>query len=576
MLRQLRLTLAGLLPLLACASASPAQTVWQGTVDYGFFNELNWIDTATNAPPPNNTMNPTTAVNRAMVVNSGTLGGSGAASTLYIGSSGSLTVNGGTVRFATAPDFSFGAFYISNAGDVDAAGQPPVNINGGRVIATSVRDVAVTLAGTGILELTGNSSTANNIADPIARTAVVNITSDGAKLRFLRKTPAQVAADHAAEIEIDGGPMVLGTDPAVWEPGDNAVITSISTQDFPTAALVVRQVAPRGLCQAATGECSVTYEADCTGTWTAGANANGSCVVGGVCTPVTSTADCAAMGGTYTLSGTCAGALFQPNDPGFENALIPTDTSVHPNAPSQLDPNDFFSNITTWWDGDDSFSKVIYEASANGNATTASKLPDTPDGTKWGVCANQGIYNRIGNYDPAQSYTINMIVGDRTDTAFGTLVVSIYSGNFTPEDQTTPAGLFGTLIGTTSLAEAAITWTPATPQGQIASISVNVPNNGLGIPGDILWLRLSGNGSNNANVQLVDAISVVVPGPRTCVADFNGDGDVGTDADIEAFFACLAGTCCSTCGSPDFNGDGDVGTDADIESFFSVLAGGPC
>jgi hypothetical protein len=59
-------------------------------------------------------------------------------------------------------------------------------------------------------------------------------------------------------------------------------------------------------------------------------------------------------------------------------------------------------------------------------------------------------------------------------------------------------------------------------------------------------------------------------------ADFNGDGDSGTDADIEAFFACLAGNCCPACGSADFNGDGDTATDADIESFFRVLAGGAC
>jgi subtilisin-like proprotein convertase family protein len=63
-----------------------------------------------------------------------------------------------------------------------------------------------------------------------------------------------------------------------------------------------------------------------------------------------------------------------------------------------------------------------------------------------------------------------------------------------------------------------------------------------------------------------------------CTADFNCDGDVGTDADIESFFACLAGTCpappCLSTG--DFNGDGDVGTDADIEAFFRVLAGGSC
>jgi len=60
--------------------------------------------------------------------------------------------------------------------------------------------------------------------------------------------------------------------------------------------------------------------------------------------------------------------------------------------------------------------------------------------------------------------------------------------------------------------------------------------------------------------------------------DFNGDGDFGTDQDIEAFFACLGGNCCATCfcqGS-DFNGDGDFGTDGDIEAFFRVLGGGSC
>jgi len=30
------------------------------------------------------------------------------------------------------------------------------------------------------------------------------------------------------------------------------------------------------------------------------------------------------------------------------------------------------------------------------------------------------------------------------------------------------------------------------------------------------------------------------------------------------------------CGSADFNGDGDIGTDADIEAFFRVLGGGSC
>jgi hypothetical protein len=67
-------------------------------------------------------------------------------------------------------------------------------------------------------------------------------------------------------------------------------------------------------------------------------------------------------------------------------------------------------------------------------------------------------------------------------------------------------------------------------------------------------------------------------GPTCGSADFNCDGDTGTDADIEAFFTCLAGTCpAAPCTSTaDFNGDGDTGTDADIEAFFRVLAGGTC
>jgi hypothetical protein len=69
-----------------------------------------------------------------------------------------------------------------------------------------------------------------------------------------------------------------------------------------------------------------------------------------------------------------------------------------------------------------------------------------------------------------------------------------------------------------------------------------------------------------------------IQAPHCGSADFNCDGDVGTDADIEAFFACIAGTCPSPpcTGSADFNGDGDVGTDADIEAFFRVLSGGTC
>jgi hypothetical protein len=72
--------------------------------------------------------------------------------------------------------------------------------------------------------------------------------------------------------------------------------------------------------------------------------------------------------------------------------------------------------------------------------------------------------------------------------------------------------------------------------------------------------------------------AILSEGTGCGTSDFNGDGDFGTDQDIEAFFACLAGNCCVTCfpGGADFNGDGDFGTDQDIETFFRVLAGGAC
>jgi hypothetical protein len=74
------------------------------------------------------------------------------------------------------------------------------------------------------------------------------------------------------------------------------------------------------------------------------------------------------------------------------------------------------------------------------------------------------------------------------------------------------------------------------------------------------------------------ALLRITPGSSCGTADFNCDGDVGTDSDIAGFFACLSGSCpAAPCtNSADFNGDGDTGTDTDIEAFFRVLSGGSC
>jgi hypothetical protein len=104
-------------------------------------------------------------------------------------------------------------------------------------------------------------------------------------------------------------------------------------------------------------------------------------------------------------------------------------------------------------------------------------------------------------------------------------------------------------------------------------------------PGQYTIALTSGNisGTDHLIITVDDGVRKVVLMPQPlvsvtrCRVDFNGDGDIGTDSDIAAFFACLGGNCCAQCESSDYNGDGDVGTDADIEQFFIDLAtGGPC
>jgi hypothetical protein len=130
---------------------------------------------------------------------------------------------------------------------------------------------------------------------------------------------------------------------------------------------------------------------------------------------------------------------------------------------------------------------------------------------------------------------------------------------------------------------------PFEPQGTFA-VSVRNPN-GLRIGDEVLLITSTIQGSF-AVVQVptlgggrvlevitepTRILARVVPGGNPCwSADFNGDGDSGTDQDIAAFFACLAGDCCPLCAPADFNSDGDTGTDQDIEAFFRVLAGGSC
>jgi uncharacterized membrane protein len=164
----------------------------------------------------------------------------------------------------------------------------------------------------------------------------------------------------------------------------------------------------------------------------------------------------------------------------------------------------------------------------------------------------------------------------RMNRPYGTITAAGLAASF---DACTVVGVGGYVDAERITLRAAL-WSPAT--GAV-DLNTYLPRTGVDLTG---WVLETARGVSTDGRTIVGHGTLygatrgwVVQIPRLCgTSDFNNDGDSGTDADIEAFFACLAGHCCPTCpeAGADFNADGDHGTDADIESFFRVLAGGTC
>jgi hypothetical protein len=187
------------------------------------------------------------------------------------------------------------------------------------------------------------------------------------------------------------------------------------------------------------------------------------------------------------------------------------------------------------------------------------------------------VYN-INSDRSGGSFTVPLPTG-ATVTNVGFHGVFSHSGEPFENTATHPADWHATVD------HGAITWTPE------HSFAQNVNANALrwgtmynfrftsnAQPGPVGTVRV-GLFKPASAASPATSVAATVPTPLvgSCgSSDFNHDGDSGTDADIEAFFACLAGNCCATCESSDFNRDGDFATDADIEAFFRVLGGGSC
>ncbi|HYE63253.1 MAG TPA: hypothetical protein VD997_14755 [Phycisphaerales bacterium] len=156
-----------------------------------------------------------------------------------------------------------------------------------------------------------------------------------------------------------------------------------------------------------------------------------------------------------------------------------------------------------------------------------------------------------------------------------------YFGNVTPD-----GSLFVGQVSSSTGATAMV-WSPtagaSTTENFLRRHGVQLPPDAVG---QLRWTvdisadgrTLMGQGELRASDTLSYTGVWVATIPICGSADFDNDGQSGTDADIEAFFACLGGHCCPLCWAKgsDFNGDGDTGTDQDIEAFFRVLGGGGC
>jgi hypothetical protein len=119
--------------------------------------------------------------------------------------------------------------------------------------------------------------------------------------------------------------------------------------------------------------------------------------------------------------------------------------------------------------------------------------------------------------------------------------------------------------------------------GQPLTLSVTV--SGVG-PFTYQWSRVNTNASGSlvdgGRISGATTATLTISGATGSAAGSDGDAglysvtvtNAGGQITTTTVIAVLGAP--RGCGSPDFNGDGDVGTDADIEAFFRVLAGGSC
>ena len=310
----------------------------------------------------------------------------------------------------------------------------------------------------------------------------------------------------------------------------------------------------------------------------------GTCCVAGACS-VQTQADCGTMGGTYGGDGTTCG----------EGTYSIVTTA------EQLSSISFTGNLAGTASNCDDCTEVVFlpfpfthygntynevRISSNGNLQfgASNSAAYFNDAIPSAAVPNNGIYPMWDDYNPFQQ-------GDIYWQEDGTAPARKFIVEWNNVTQYTAGDLWPVTSETFQVILHEDTGAIEFRYGTITPVNTSGIDQGAGVDGsggDRTIGVENANGSaavshpsathNGESLRVTFTMPPSPCAPGCATSDYDGDGDSATDADIEAFFACLAGNCCATCWhlGADIDADGDSATDADIEAFFRILAGNAC